>query len=244
MSGMRNFSAMAIMRFFNRANGFYIVCVVTFMIAMFMYWLEQSFISNVSFLIFGVLVAFVVEDVRGSVARKRRTKDLSLAIYQELANRLARCVFDFESPWESWMDPANCPSGIELARLRKFIPISPVIYPATASEIGLLGNEVPQPLIRFYVALAIYQQDMNHVVDFCQRNSLQFVPPAMAAMLAERLRRTLSPGLQALRAFTNANLVEDYGEIDRQAIADSDILFQHARSSLPLRARIEHYVKN
>ena len=198
--------------------------------------IEQPFLANVAFLTAGVLLAIVIDLVRESVRRPRQARDLARALYEELANRIARCVFDFEAPWERWTDRKNCtPTDVDIVRLRKFIPISPTIYPATAAQIALLEGNAPQAIVRFYVSLAIYQKDMEDVADHCQRNNLPYVPPKLVALLAERLRRTLAPGLEALSELSK--MVEGYERIDAEAIREADSLFKHF-SMLKLESRL------
>ena len=211
---------------------------VAFAIAML--HLEDSILANVAFFVAGGLLITIVELVRDAIRRPIQARDLARAIYGELANRVARCVFDFEDPWERWLHEKNCgPTEVDILRLRKFIPVSPIIYPATCTQFGLLSGRTIQAIIRFYVTLAIYQKDMEHVANHHERHSLFHVQLQQVAFLAERLRRTLSPGLDALRELSS--MVEDYEELDAVAIRDADALFKHARAHLTLRQRIEHY---
>lgn len=206
-----------------------------------MYALDQSFAANVAFLVAGALVATITQLVSESGRRIQQGRDLARALYEELANRVARCVFDFELPWEKWVDEKTCaPNEVDLVRLRKFIPVPPTIYPATASQLALLEGSAPQAIIRFYVALAVYRQDMEDVANHCQRNDLSHVPPKLVAFLAERLRRTLAPGLAALKELSK--MVEGYERIEADAIRDPDNLFPHKRAHQTLRQRLEYYV--
>lgn len=210
---------------------------------MVMLYLEQSFLANVAFLTIGVLLAITLDLVRDGIRRPRQARDLAHSLYHELANRVARCVFDFEEPWEKWVDKERIDEKeVSVVRLRKFIPIPPTIYPATAGQIGLLNDSAAQAIIRFYVSLAIYQKDMEDTLDYCQQRSPQHVPRQLVAFVAERLRRTLAPGLEALRELSR--MVEGHENIEAAAIRDADKLFKHERSSLTLRQRIEYYVND
>ena len=192
--------------------------------------------EKLGFLFFGALITFLSVFVIDDTKRAIQATDLARALYEELANRVARCLFDFERPWEKWIDG---PVEIDVLRLRKFMPAPPVIYPATASQIALLGNGAPQAIINFYARLAAYQKDMEDVADHCKRLNIA-VPPKLVAMIAGRLERTLSPGLEALKKLSK--MVEGDEKIEAAAIRELDRLFQHERANQTLRQRIEHYL--
>lgn len=219
---------------------FWIAIAFGFAVAMF--YLDQPFLANVAFLTIGVLLAIIIDLSREAIRRPRQARDLARAIYEELANRVARFVFDFEDPWSKWIDEKNCrPGEVSELRLRKFMPIPPVIYPATAAQMSLLQDGAQQAIILFYVSLAVYIQDMKDIADHCQRNNID-VPLDRVAFLAGRLHRTLSPGLEALEKLSE--MVEGHEKIDAAAIRQADSLFKHERANLTLRQRIEHYVRN
>ena len=207
-----------------------------------MYFINESLLSNISFLVAGASIATITQLAVESARRVQQARDLARALYEELANRVARCLFDYEKPWEQWIDRSNCVVGeVDLLRLRKFIPIAPTIYPAIAGQIALLEGTAPQAVIRFFAALAIYQNDMTGVAQYCETNNFDHAAPDQICILAERLRRTLAPGLAALQALSS--MVDTYEEIDAAAIGELDRLFKHERAQLTLRQRLEHYVK-
>jgi len=123
-------------------------------------------------------------------------------------------------------------------RLRKFAPALPIIYPATASQIAVLGSEAPQALISFYARLAACQKDMEDVANYYERLGKQ-VPSEKVAFLASRLHRTLAPGLKAFE--TLSGMVDGAEKIEGAAISELDQLFKHDRSEQTLRERIAHY---
>jgi hypothetical protein len=207
-----------------------------------MFYLKRPILDNLAFLFAGILIAWGIDVAREQRRRKIETRDLARALYYELANRVGRCVFDFEDPWERWVEAKNIgATDVGILRFRKFIPISPTVYPSLADRLAFIDSEAAQAIIRFYVALAVYQKDMDDVAQHCERNNLLFVSPELVSYSAERLRRTLSPGLQALRELSKS--VTEYAAIDAVAIKDSDDLFKHPRSHLPLLQRLECYVK-
>jgi len=132
---------------------------------------QEGLIGNIGFLILGAIIAFLSVFASDELKRTIQASELARALYEELANRVARCCFDFEEPWKKWIEAKNCGSNdVSVMRLRKFTPVAPVIYPATAAQIALLGEDAPQAIIRFYVSLAVYQKDMENIADFCQQD--------------------------------------------------------------------------
>lgn len=151
---------------------------------------ELGFLLNVGFLAMGVLIGtypiFSLEEGR----RKRREEVLVLSIFHELANRVARCCFDFENPWKAYH---RQPQNMVISRLQRFAPDLPVIYPAVAEKIATFRSEAVQGIILFYVFLAAWQRDIECTADECKRQSHP-VPPEDVHRLARRLRQTLKPG--------------------------------------------------
>ncbi len=195
--------------------------------------------SNLAFLVMGVVLSVFLTHLSEALKRPSERRELARALYSELANRLARCCFDFEEPWSDWVDENKAPHNVEVLRVRRFMPFPPLVFPATASKLALLNNDAQQALITFYVALDAYRKDMSEIADRFQTNGT--VPAALVTLIAGRLFRTLPPGYEALRAL--GEMVDDPAEIDAAAIRYADTLFDHKRSHLPLRQRIEYYLR-
>jgi len=202
---------------------------------------DRPFLANITFLVAGALVAIAAQLTIEAGKRADRIQDVAGSLYHELANRLARCVFDFEKPFEKWGNHRDVGDAeVDVLRLRRFMAIAPTIYPAIAGEISLLAPNAGQAIINFYARFEIYRTDMEALAKDCELRELTFVPPKHVAILAGRLKRTLRPGLQALRAL--AALVPNHKQIDAEAIGDLDSLgFKHEREHLTLQQRLEHY---
>jgi hypothetical protein len=201
---------------------------------------DQSLLPA-AFVILGGILTVLTQITLEIQKRQYLVRDLARSLYVELANRIARCVFDIEKPWEQWIesDRANDRS-MEVQRLQRFIPIEPTIYPATASQLALLPGTAPQTIIRFYIRFEILRLTMQQVADYCRDRNLSYALAADVFAIADRFKRTLHPGLEALRALTP--LVDDHEQVDRDAMHDLDRLgFRHAREHLTLRKRLEHY---
>ena len=129
---------------------------------------REDYVANFGFLIIGVLIGtypvFLIEELR----RAREKRILTESLYHELANRVARCCFDFESPWSRYWTQLDSTTEFWL---RKFIPEPPVIYPAVASNISVLGAGAARTVIEFYIALAAWERDITNTADESSRRS-------------------------------------------------------------------------
>lgn len=171
---------------------------------------DNSRFANVIFVLVGglltVATTLVAEESRNAV----KVKSLARALHIELADRLARCCFDFEAPWGAYVAGRSTrPMG--RVRLLKFEPVQPIIYRAAAAEIALLPSDAPQALLQFYYALDAWRRDLTNTAPNWDAETGP--PPATTSLLALRLFQTLRPGLAALTALgehvPNAELLED-----------------------------------
>jgi hypothetical protein len=175
-----------------------------------------------------------------SKERAERCNDLALALYVELAERVARCCFDAEAPWKNYLDMMKCNSANMTAfRLRKFLPDEPIVYQSTAGQIAMLGNNAAQPLLKFYYRLAAWRRDLENMAEISDGN-LVGVGPDSVNFLAKRLRQTLAPGLCALQALEP--LVDNYAAIEASAIEGYDIFHPASRPKGALRERMERLI--
>lgn len=181
---------------------------------------QGDFLANVGFLVLGALIAVLTVLLGDTVKRPAQARDLAAGLFQELADRVARCCFDCERPWHAYLDADNCTPGVmDSFRLRKFAPIAPIIYPSTANQLALLGRDTPQAVIQFYYRLAAWERDIENIAAESQHNK-GGVAPDSVRLLAIRAHQTLAPGLRALEALTP--LVEGHEQIEANAIAGYD----------------------
>ncbi len=178
---------------------------------------KQEWISNVGFLILGALVAVGSSVFSDVLNRPREQRDLARALYEELADRVARCCVDFERMWEKCIfSPENMPRF----RVSKCVPVPPIVYPACAGRIGLLGGDAAQALIQFYYRLAAWERDLeNTIADYADKD-VRTVHSDTVRLLAERLFETLGPGVKALEALDD--LVEVHADSDAAAVGAYD----------------------
>jgi len=211
------------------------VVALVFSIAM---MARNDFLTNVGFLVLGSLLAIFTTLLSEAIKRPARARDLARALYEELADRVARCCFDYEAPWSEYLDKNNYDSAFKTMgtfRLRKFSPGPPIIYSSTASQLAILENDAPQALIKFYFRLAAWQRDIENVAAECQQNK-DGVDLRAVVVLAKRLQQTLTPGLKALEAL--APLVEEHQKIEAAAIAGYDETRKDVQAKGTLRERI------
>ena len=188
---------------------------------------KPDYFGNVGFLVVGVLTGiypvFLIEEMR----RGREAKNLAKALFQEFANRVGRCCFDFEDPWHHYL---RQPVNMDVFRLRKFVAESPVIFPSVGAKIALLDDHAAQALIDFYVSLASWKRDVENTADAAQAQPiLKVAGQGQVQFLARRLRQTLEPGRRALEALSPR--VPGFEEIERNATLDGDRNFAEAHPS-------------
>ena len=118
--------------------------------------------AKAGYVVIGILVSTVLQAAVEAYKKQQEAIEVATSLYEELADRVARCLFDFEEPWSSWYKGNQGWGGVlDEKRVRKFMPISPVIYPALAGKLSTIGDNVPQPVIAFYTSLANLRQDME-----------------------------------------------------------------------------------
>jgi hypothetical protein len=199
---------------------------------------DPTYLGNVGFLVlgaaFGSYPAFLIAEYYAYRDRKR----MATAIFQELSNRVARCCFDFESPWK---DLQSTTIPMDVSRLKKFAPIPPVIYPALAPHIAIFDNTIGQSVIRFYIFLSAWEKDIQTTTEEFEVRKIP-INPNDVRRLSRRLRNTLTSGKDALEGIAKSGLVKNPEQIEFAAIIELDKLFPkaHPSSETPLRERIQN----
>lgn len=190
-------------------------------------------LTNIGFLVIGALVGIIPVFWIDETKRQREAQNLALAIYQELANRVARCCYDFEIPWCALLQK---PTQRQVFDVRKFYPVTPVVYQSAGVSIAILDRAAIQKVIIFYVFLEILGRDLESISSNAQQEK-QRVSVADVKIIAERLRRTLAPGLAALEAL--APSVKGAADIDAEAIRQLDANIPHPHHDKSLRERLQ-----
>jgi len=179
---------------------------------------DDPFLVNTGFLLLGALIAIFTSFLRDAIKERQRARDLGRVLYVELADRVARCCLDFHTTWRAYLGDERFAAERDAFDLRKFIPAPAIIFPATASQLAILGSAVPQTLIRFYYCLAAWGRDLENRAADAQRDNNRNAEPAELRTLANRLRETLDPGLRALEAFAGLIEARERVAIDADAL--------------------------
>jgi hypothetical protein len=176
--------------------------------------------AKLGFLVLGGFLTVIATLSASWLQRPVHARDLAHALHIELADRVARCCFDFEKPWRQFADAPN-PTGMDATRLLRFAPIPPVIYPAVAPQLAMLHGSAAQSIIQFYFRLAAWQRDVElTAARYGTETHLTTVSGPETKRLGRRLRETLRPGLNALNAV--APMVSDAETMEAAAIAHYD----------------------
>lgn len=195
---------------------------------------KSDFLTNVGFLVLGTLIAIFTTILSERIRRPAQGRDLAQTLYEELADRVARCCFDYEAPWQSYLS-IGVPGSMSSFRLRKFSPEPPIVFPAVASQLAILEGGAPQALIRFYYCLAAWKRDVDNLASEIHVNGGALTSDG-CQFLAKRLKQTLRPGLNALEIL--GRRVEGWERIDAAAIAGYDEYGDHASAGRTLRERL------
>jgi hypothetical protein len=175
-------------------------------------WREIEWANTLGNVIVGAILALGASTYIEKQKREQLVADLSVALYHELANRVARCCFDFEEPWSGlWTTPRN--RGV--FEVTKFIPQPPTVFDSNADKLTLLGPQIPAAMMAFYFRLWVLGRDIEAL---CKTE----VEPATSALgygpvtiIASRFGATLAPGLAALQAL--GEKVDGFKDIDAAA---------------------------
>lgn len=212
-----------------------IAMLIALIFSIVMMW-KSDFLTNVGFLVLGALIAVFTTLLSDAVKRPAQARDLARALYEELADRAARCCIDCEAPWHDYLQMNNChPGNMDSFRLRKFTPSAPIIYQSTAVQLAILEDDAPQALIKFYHFLTAWERDIKNIAAESQNNQGGVAPDAVQ-FLARRLHQTLAPGLRALQALSP--LVDQYAKIEAGALAGYDDMRTGPRPNGTLRDRM------
>lgn len=160
--------------------------------------------------------------------RAQLRNDLAVALYHELAVRVARCCYDFEAPWADYWE-----GGTSLDRFGagKFAPEVPAIFAANADKIALFGEDVPSALMSFYFRLGVLRRDIENLrADTRDHSNLT---PGAVRVIGSRFAAALSPGLRALDAL--APSVANTSKIEADALDTFDSAIRRKRATKTLR---------
>lgn len=146
--------------------------------------------------------------------RKQEKEDVTTALYQELADRVARCLNDYLSPWKGYY-VGDSITPMQVHRLQKFRPADLVVYPQLAGKLGLVDTQALGRLIHFYFRLDAIRRDIDrwNAAD----RDLDLYAAGHTKLMGLRFAESLKPALEALEAL--GSKLPDHEKIDDQVSA-------------------------
>jgi hypothetical protein len=200
-------------------------------------WGSADWLSALGNVVIGAVVALAATMYVEKQKRDQLVEDLAIALYHELASRVARCCYDFEKPWNDlWHSPQNK----SIFDAKKFVPEPTTIYNGNADKLALLGPSVPAALMPFYFRLWGLRRDIDSLCDAAAK--APHLNYDQVQIIASRMAATLTPGLAALRAL--GDLVPDHDVIDAAAWKELDREPNKRKDQRPLRERLADWAQH
>jgi hypothetical protein len=200
-------------------------------------WYRGDTVStNTGFLVLGALLSMLPFYLIEREKRSLRVKELARVLHVELADLVARCCYDSEAPWCPLWDPNATVQPNNVIWLRKFAPHRPVIFPAVAGELAILKGNAPQRLIQFHNGINALRREIENNANAATQLGIVQISSGQIKAVASRMRLTLEPALNALKALSS--MVSDAREIEADAIASIDATRATAAPAGTLQDRI------
>ena len=147
----------------------------------------------------GIQEQLAEEREREERLRAQEIAALKASIYSDIADRAARCLNDYISPWR---DLRSDDRWLTAERVEMFRPATPVVYPAIAGKVGLLKAEVLVPVTQFYFRLDALSHAIESLIGILRQ---QPVTPTLESLrqlrvkdIKERLQSCCKPAANAL----------------------------------------------
>jgi hypothetical protein len=158
-------------------------------------------------LVVGAALTYVVTKHLDWGRRQNETKDVTESLYNEIADRAARCLNDHLKPWCGFQT-----EEFKRSRVAKFRPVEPVVYRAVAAKLGLLPVTTVFWVLRFYYTLDAIDREIDDVIRDFKHDKV--IGQDRASLVAQRFRESLRPALEALERLGVG--VSNHAEIDRE----------------------------
>jgi hypothetical protein len=183
----------------------------------------------------GSVVTYGLTKLLDRGRRRIEAKEVSDSLYNEIADRSARCLNDYIHPLSGFEKGERQAEDMRTSRLTKFRPVDPVVYPAVAGKLGLINTEALFPIIQFYFRLDAVRREIDYIVeDFDHDIDLAATDAARMQRVVGRFQETCGAALEALEKLN----VESAHQIDAAA---SHAYGHLRRTELSLREALRKY---
>ena len=171
--------------------------------------------------ILGGGAVFIVTRIQDYFQGREKVERTAKALLFEVLERSWRCHIDFHDPWKKYWNGHE--ERMTAARLQKFRPAIPVIFPNLSAEIGLLPARTALALLRFYSSLEAWSRDLHYWAKEAHDFDLNKNRTWMR-LLVRRSGRTFDPAVQAIEALSDS-------------ISDADQIIEDYKNSMPVDRR-------
>jgi hypothetical protein len=184
---------------------------------------QEALLVGLIGVLVGAILAYLSTKLLDRARRKNDARDVSESLYNEIADRAARCLNDHLVPWCQFETSGRMTS----ARVARFRPIEPVVYRAVAGKLGLIPPVALFSVLQFYYQLDTIDREIEDIKrDYKYKAEVDL---DRAHLVAQRFRQSLAPALEALEKL---GAVRNFSEIDQQAA----LTYPHvAKLGKPLR---------
>lgn len=167
-------------------------------------------------LLVGAALTYMITKILDRGRRRNEAREISLSLYNEIADRSARCLNDYIKPLREFEKGSHREGNMPTSRLAKFRPADPVVYPAVAGKLGLINPEALFPILQFYFRLDAVRREIDYVIsDFDHNNNLAAVALPRVQRVVRRFDEIRTPALGALTKLD----VEYADQIDAAAVS-------------------------
>jgi hypothetical protein len=167
----------------------------------------------------GAIVGFFLAKLLDWGRRRKEAADVTRSLYDEIADRAARCLNDYVDPWRAYEKSKD----MKAARIGKFRPAQPVVYPAVAAKLGLIKSHALFSVIFFYFRLDAVRREIDDVTKaFKHDDDLLKLDPDRLELVKRRLHETFEPAVESLEKL-------DFGGSER-IDAEAKQAYQHLRT--------------
>lgn len=124
--------------------------------------LDSPWWTGLAGITLGTVLAALFSLTRDFLQKRSEAQDVATTIHAELADRIARCCFDYEVPFLTYTYPLQADLKERTKEdVVKFRPTDPVIYPTVGAKMALLGPEVRNSVMQFYSSLDRWRREID-----------------------------------------------------------------------------------